>query len=168
MTLRPSALALGLSLLCGAQALAQPASPQPSRTAPARPAPQAQAAPPAPAAVAPAAPAQPAAPQPIRTEIVVHDGWTATCRDFADKKRTCTATLQVVQQQNNQVIFNWILGKNADNKLLSVLQTPTGVSIAPGVEVKLARGNPRKAAYGQSIKFALPFKGFDKAVAAVR
>ena len=163
-----------------------------------------------PAAAAPAPAGQPApaqsapAPQPVRTEILAHDNWTVTCREFADKKRTCSGVLQVVQQQNNQVIFVWIVGKNAENKLMSVLQTPTGVAIGPGVEVKFARGPARKAVYanceanrceatldlddasirdasatenteatiistgGQSVKFTLPFKGFDKALAAVR
>lgn len=150
-------------------------------------------------------PAQaPAQPQPVRTEIVPHENWTVTCREFADKRRLCSAVLQVVQQQNSQVLFVWILGKGNDGKVMSVLQTPTGVTLAPGVEVKLARGPNRKATYvnceanrceatlelddgfvrdasasesveatlygtnGQGVKFTLPFKGFDKAVAAVR
>ena len=142
--------------------------------------------------------------QPVRTEIVPYENWTVTCRDFADKRRSCSAALQVVQQNNNQVLFVWVLGKNSDNKLMSVLQTPTGVTLAPGVEVKLSRGGTRKAAFvncdsarceayldtddaflreasssetveatlysntGQGVKFTLPFKGFDKALAAVR
>jgi invasion protein IalB len=185
-----------------------------------RPAPGSSAAPapagrpqPAPAQPAPgpsaqnsqgAAAAAPAQPQPVRTEIVPHDNWTVTCREFADRRRSCSAVLQVVQQQNNQVLFVWVLGKNNDGKLMSVLQTPTGVTLAPGVEVKLSRGSPRKAAFvncdasrceatldtddafvrdasgsdnveatlysnaGQGVKFTLPFKGFDKAVAALR
>jgi invasion protein IalB len=188
--------------------LALPASAQqgaaPNRVtqAPARPA--------APAAQPPAAPAAPAAqapaaqPEPIRTEIVKHDNWTVTCREFADKKRSCSGVLQVVQAQNNQTLFVWIIGKNSDGKVMSVLQTPTGVAIAPGVEVKLTRGAARKAVYvncetnrceatmdideafsrdasasdnveatiysttGQGVKFTLPFKGFDRALAAVR
>jgi invasion protein IalB len=167
----------------------------------------AQAQPAAPQAPAPAAGQQPAAPvqpQPIRTEILAHDNWTVTCREFADKRRNCSAVLQVVQQQNNQVLFVWVLGKNNDGKLMSVLQTPTGVTLAPGVEIKLSRGAARKATFvncdtsrceatlevddafirdasasdnveatiysnaGQGVKFTLPFKGFDKAVAGVR
>ena len=151
-----------------------------------------------------AAPAAPPPPQPIRTEILAHDNWTVTCREFADKRKTCSGVLQVVQQQNNQVLFVWIVGRNAEQKLMSVLQTPTGVALAPGVEVKLAKGPVRKAVFvncesnrceatldlddafvrdasatesvdatvvstsGQSVKFTMPFKGFDKAVAAVR
>ena len=148
--------------------------------------------------------APPPPPQPIRTEIVVQDNWTVTCRDFADKRHSCSSTLQVVQQQSNQVLFVWIVGKNVDGRVMSVLQTPTGITIAPGVEVKFTRGPARKATFvncetnrceatlemddatirdgsasdtvdatvtgtnGQNVKFTLPFKGFDKAVAAVR
>ena len=178
-----------------------------SRTAQAN-TPQRPAAAPAPAqpgaggGATPAAPTPPP-PQPIRTEITVHDNWTVTCREFADKKRTCSGLLQV-QAQNNQVVFAWIVGKNNDGKIMSVLQTPTGISIAPGVEVKPAKGPVRKGVYvncetsrceatldmddaftrdvsgseqveaslfsntGQGVKFTLPFRGFDKALAAVR
>ena len=149
-------------------------------------------------------PSQPAQPQPVRTEIVPHENWTVTCREFADKRRACSAVLQVVQQQNNQVLFVWVLGKSNEGKLVGVLQTPTGVTLAPGVEVKLSRGGSRKATFvncdasrceatldlddafireasgsenadatifsnaGQGVKFTLPLKGFDKAIAAVR
>lgn len=167
-------------------------------TPPAAPAPAASAAPPA------AAPAVPPPPQPIRTEIIAQDNWTITCRDFADKRHTCSGTLQVVQQPSNQVLFVWVVGKNVEGKLMSVLQTPTGVMLAPGIELKFVRGAVRRATFvrcdpnqceatldmddalvrdasasetvdatvigtnTQTAKFSLPFKGFDKAVAAVR
>lgn len=205
MKARLRALALGLAALAASAASAQQGA-APPRPAPARaPSPPAPPAPVEPQAGTAAAPAQPApAPQPIRTEIVVHDGWTVTCREFADKRRTCSGTLQVVQSQNNQVVFVWILGKNAESKLMSVLQTPTGIALAPGVEVKMTRGAARKAVFvncdqnrceatldaddafirdasasesvdatiigtnGQGVKFTMPLKGFDKAVAALR
>lgn len=192
-----------VSLPAMAQGRTEPAAP--GRSAQANPRqPAAAPAPAAPAAPQANAPAQPPAPQPVRTEIVPHDNWTVTCREFADKKRSCSGVLQVVQSQNNQVLFVWLLGKNNDGKVMSVLQTPTGVSIAPGVEVKLGRGPARKAVFvnceasrceatldmddafikdasasdqveatvysntGQGVKFTLPFKGFDKALPAVR
>ncbi len=199
---RAALCAVSLPLLAGAALAQQRPAPAPAQRPQQAPA-QAQAAPAQPAAPqqAPSAPAQP---QPVRTEITPHDNWTVTCRDFADKRRTCSAVLQVVQQQNNQVLFVWVLGKNNDGKLVSVLQTPTGVTLAPGVEVKLARGATRKATFvncetnrceatldmddafirdasgsenveatlysnaGQGVKFTLPFKGFDKALAAIR
>lgn len=198
-----SSVRLTVSVLCLAL-VAGAASAQQSRPGSGSPQPQ-----PRPPAAAPQSapqqpPAAPAQPQPVRTEIVPYDNWTVTCREFADKRRNCSAVLQVVQQQNSQVLFVWVLGKSNEGKLVSVLQTPTGVTLAPGVEVKLARGAPRKATYvncdpsrceatlelddafirdasatetveatmysnaGQGVKFTLPFKGFDKAAAAVR
>lgn len=169
-------------------------SPPPAASAPSAPGPGS-----APATTSPAP-----APQPIRTEIVTHDNWTVNCSDFADKRRVCSATLQLLQNGTNQVVFAWVMGKNADGKVLSILQTPTGIAIGPGVEIKPTKGSARKAAYvnceaarceaalemedgfardaaasdtvdatifgtsGQGVKFTLPFKGFDKALAAVR
>ncbi|WP_152428269.1 invasion associated locus B family protein [Methyloferula stellata] len=106
-----------------------------------------QAAAPAPAA-APAAQPQaqpPAPPQPVRTEILNFDNWSVTCREFAEgkRKRICFALLQIAQQNNNQnqVVFSWTIGTDDENHQLMTLQTPTGVSIAPGVDLKLAKGN---------------------------
>ena len=210
--LRITVQALGLALaFAPAAAQQRPATPAPAATAkppgtPAQPSAPAQTVQGQPPAGSPAGspPAAPPPPQPVRTEIIPFDNWTVTCREFADKRRLCSAVLQVVQQQNSQVVFVWVLGRNGDGKLMSVLQTPTGVTLAPGVDVKLARGANRKATYvnceasrceatldlddafirdatasetveatlfgtnGQGAKFALPFKGFDKAVAAVR
>lgn len=205
--IRAALCAVSLIFAAG-EVLAQQQRPPAAAPAPAQraPTPTAQAAPAQPAPQQPqtAAPSAPPQPQPVRTEITPQENWTITCRDFADKRRVCSAVLQVVQQQNNQVLFVWVLGKSNDGKLVSVLQTPTGVTLAPGVEVKLARGAPRKATYvnceasrceatldmddafirdasgsenveatlfsnaGQGLKFTLPFKGFDKAIAALR
>lgn len=192
-----------VALPATSSALDRPAAAAGIRLAQARPAAPPAASPAPPASATPQA-ASPPPPQPIRTEIVVQDNWTVTCRDFADKRHSCSSTLQVVQQQSNQVLFVWIVGKNVDGRVMSVLQTPTGITIAPGVEVKFARGPARKATFvncetnrceatlemddatirdgsasdtvdatvtgtnGQNVKFTLPFKGFDKAVAAVR
>ena len=197
----PRALLCSAALMLasgGALAQQRPATaPSGQRTAPA-------AAPAQPAQAAPQQPNGTAQAQPVRTEIVPHDNWTTTCREFADKRRSCSAVLQVVQQNNNQVLFVWVLGKNNEGKLISILQTPTGVTLAPGVDVKLSRGGTRKATFincdnarceasldmddsflreasasdsveatlysnvGQGVKFTLPFKGFDKALSAVR
>jgi invasion protein IalB len=88
---------------------------------------------------------QPPAPvQPVRTEILNFDNWSVTCRDFAEGKRThiCFALLQIAQQNNNQnqVIFSWTIGLDEDNHQVMTLQTPTGVALAPGIELKLAKG----------------------------
>lgn len=103
------------------------------------------------AAPAPAAPAaqpqaqQPAQPQPVRTEILSFDNWSVTCREFAEgkRKRICFALLQIAQNNNNQsqVVFSWTIGSDDDNHQFMTLQTPTGVSIAPGIDLKLSKGN---------------------------
>ncbi len=94
---------------------------------------------PAPAAQTP----QPAPPQPTRTEILNFDNWNVTCRDFAEGKRkhVCFAQLQIVQQSNNQVVFAWTIGFDDENHQLMTLQTPTGVLITPGVDLKLTKGS---------------------------
>jgi invasion protein IalB len=88
---------------------------------------------------------QPAPVQPIRTEILNFDNWSVTCREFAEgkHKRICFALLQIAQQNNNQnqVIFSWTIGSDDDNRQFMTLQTPTGVAITPGIELKLSKGN---------------------------
>jgi invasion protein IalB len=81
-------------------------------------------------------------PAPVRTEILRFDSWAATCHEFAEgaRKRTCNAQMQIqVQQQAglSQVALTWTLFINDNKQLVMVLQTPTGVMIAPGVELTL-------------------------------
>jgi invasion protein IalB len=72
-----------------------------------------------------------------------------TCREFEDKKKVCAAQLQVTQANNNtrNVVLSWTVALDAENHAVSVLQTPTGVSIAPGVEVKLGKAAARKVPF---------------------
>ncbi len=103
------------------------------------------AAPAAPAAQPQAQAQPPAQPQPVRTEILSFDNWSVTCREFAEgkRKRICFALLQIAQQNNNQsqVVFSWTIGSDDDNRQMMTLQTPTGVLIAPGIDLKLAKGS---------------------------
>jgi invasion protein IalB len=105
-----------------------------------------------PAAPAAAPAAAPTVPQ--RTETITYDAWTVTCRDpvTAGAKKACSAVLQlrVVQQNRQQVLGAWVLGKNNDGVLMSVLQTPqiqAGVLIQKGVDFKLGNAAPRKLSY---------------------
>ena len=91
---------------------------------------------------------QPPPPLPVRTEILNFENWVVTCREFlAPKKRDCAALLQVNQANNNQTIFTWTFGLDATNHPIAVLQTPTGVMIGPGVELRLEKAQPRKVPY---------------------
>ena len=87
-------------------------------------------------------PPAPPPPQPQRTEILNFDNWTVTCREFAEgkRKRICFALLQIVQANTNQAVFSWTIAYDEDNRLLGAFQTPTGISLTPGIELKLAKG----------------------------
>lgn len=116
-----------------------------------RPAARQPAAPPAAAPSAPSAEpaaAPPAAPAPLvpsRTEILNFENWAVTCNEFADgaHPRRCSALLQVMQQNTNQntnqVVFTWTVGMDDRKQMIAVMQTPTGVVIAPGVELKIGK-----------------------------
>lgn len=126
---------------------ARPPVRRPPAAAQAQPKPQPPGSPAAPAAASgDASTAAPGQPVPVRTEILNFENWAVTCREFAEtpKKRNCAAQLQVSQQGGGNVVLVWTVGPNEENKIVGLLQTPTGVSIAPGVELKLGSAAPRK------------------------
>jgi len=90
---------------------------------------------------APAAQA-PAPPQvPTRTEILNFENWAVTCNEFADgpKAKRCSALLQILQQNTNQIVFTWTVAMDDRKQLVAVMQTPTGVVIPPGVELRVGK-----------------------------
>jgi invasion protein IalB len=101
---------------------------------------------------APASPKQEAAPAgPVRTETITYDSWTVSCRDTpeAKSKKVCSAILAMVAQQQNQRINlgAWIIARNNDGALVSVIQTPQidiGVLIGKGVELTIGNGKPHQ------------------------
>ncbi len=126
----------------GSSRPSQPATapaPQPAR--PPQPARQAQPAQPQQPSAAQQQPAPAPPPAPVKTEILTHDNWRVTCHEFAEgkNKRVCTGVLQVVQQNSNQVIFAWTIGQDTEGRLISVFQTPTGITLTPGLELKLGK-----------------------------
>lgn len=85
---------------------------------------------------------------PRRTETVVHDSWTTTCQESGEPTtRTCTSTLQIVEKEKRQVLFAWVIGRTSKGVLTSFLQTPTGVQIQPGVDLKLGEFKERNLDY---------------------
>lgn len=86
----------------------------------------------------------------IKTVIVVADNWTITCTetDQPNAKERCSAELKIVQTEDktSRVVFTWVLGAQ-DGKLLSVLSTPTGVLIAPGLQLKVGDKEIAKVGY---------------------
>jgi invasion protein IalB len=151
-------LSVLMLVMAGTGAMAQ--NPPPARTPP-RPAAPAPAAPVAPApptpatpsVQAPAAPAQPQAeaappPEPTRREILRFENWIVTCDEFAEGPRTrsCSAVTQAFNQ-NKQLVFQWTVTMDKDKQLMAVMQTATGVSIPPGVELRLGKSAPHKIPY---------------------
>jgi invasion protein IalB len=102
---------------------------------------------PAPAPQLPAAPPPPPTPQ--RTEILRFENWTVTCNYYNDgaKKQACAARLQVQQSGTNQILLSWTVLANDSKQIVSEMQTPTGVTIAPGVEMELDKKGKRTLAF---------------------
>ena len=123
---------------------ARPAPRKPARAEERGPQPEASSA----QAQVPAAPPPQEAPAlkiPLRTEILRFDGWIVTCNEFeGPKTRACSALLQIMQEKTNQPVFSWTVGLNNDKQVVSVFQTPTGVVIAPGVELRIGNSPARK------------------------
>lgn len=109
--------------------------------------PKAQSAQAAPSAAPAPAPAAPSAP--VRTERIVYDSWTVTCTDTVDKasKKTCSAMLQVIEEKQRQVLMVWLIGRDNQGVLKTVIQSLTGVQIPKGVELKFTNGVARAVPY---------------------
>jgi invasion protein IalB len=88
-------------------------------------------------------------PVPVRTEILNFDNWVVTCNEFADgpSTRQCAGVLRIVQQNNNQVVFTWSVAIDANKQATTIIQTPTGVKIAPGVELKVGKAAARRVPF---------------------
>lgn len=108
----------------------------------------------------PVTPAQQSAPQPAppqaqpgpkvsRTEILNFDNWSVTCNEFASGpvKKACSAQIRVMQSNTKQVLLLWNVALNDQRKPVALLQTPTGVLVQPGIEIKLGDKAARKLPY---------------------
>ncbi|MCX5481597.1 invasion associated locus B family protein [Kaistia geumhonensis] len=90
-----------------------------------------------------------AASAPRRTETVVYDNWTVTCRDGATKNaaRSCSASLRVINNKTQQNLVIWEIGNDATGKPAVALRVPLGVLTRPGVVLTIGSGKPRKFDY---------------------
>ncbi len=113
---------------------------------------------PATAALAPEEPAKPAAAAETlmaqaatastTTTTTKHDGWTVTCNEGGDPpKKVCSANYRVIDKKSNSNILVWLIGRNAEGKLLAEFLTLPGVIIEPGVAVSLDETKAVKADY---------------------
>jgi invasion protein IalB len=115
--------------------------------APATPAAAAGGQSPAPEAVAAVGPATAKI---IRTENLAVDNWAVNCAetDAPDAKMHCSATLKIVQNQDNaqRVVFSWIMAMQ-DGKTVTDFAVPPNVQFAPGVEIKVGDKLDKKIGY---------------------
>src|SRR5262245_13941259 len=73
-----------------------------------------------PAAAAPAVPP--------RTETIVYDSWTVTCHEGGTVKKTCLATLQVLDK-DRKVLLRWQIGFDKTSRLTTAIDVPTGLLV---------------------------------------
>jgi invasion protein IalB len=91
----------------------------------------------------------PQAARPRRSESIVYDNWTVSCVETGvpGSRRTCSATLQLLDQNRKNVILQWFIARDEKGALFSVLHTPTVVQIQKGVELKVGNSSVRKINY---------------------
>lgn len=107
---------------------------------------------------APAAPAKPPdgappqhgaetpVPQAEKTETTNFENWILNCREFVEgpKKRSCAMTVSVRKSDNNRVVLSWTVRPNDKGQLMSVVETLPGISIPPGIQLKLEKSSATK------------------------
>ena len=84
----------------------------------------------------------------MRMETTVYDRWTVTCQEVvgAEAKKTCSAALRVVDSQQKLVIL-WEIARAKDGKIHAIMQTPTGVMVQKGVDLKIGEAAVGKLDY---------------------
>lgn len=87
-----------------------------------------------------------------RTETTIYDRWTVTCRSAeSDRaKRACSAALRIVDNQQQLVIL-WEIGRGADGRIRASMQTPTGVMVQKGVDLKVGEARVGKFDYAACV-----------------
>src|SRR5215471_153084 len=99
-----------------------------------------------PIAAAPGQAANAQAPAPVQwTKVGTYGSWEVRCQNNAAK--TCAAWLDIVNQQSKQVMMSWIVGPDGKGALETVFQTPTGVRVSAGLDVKLGNSSARHINY---------------------
>ncbi|MDK9697579.1 MAG: invasion associated locus B family protein [Siculibacillus sp.] len=88
-------------------------------------------------------------PTPVKTETQIIGNWKLTCTEFSDPKtpRQCIIGLEARAKTNNQAVFAWTIGLDKNGNLVSRMVTLPGVSIPPGVDLKIGNAAIRKLMY---------------------
>ena len=82
---------------------------------------------------------QPAQPQVTWKTSGNFGNWQVQCQE--QNAKACRAVLQVLKDK--QVIMAWVIGTDAKGALQYVLQTPTGVMVSAGIDVKAGSASAR-------------------------
>ena len=87
-----------------------------------------------------------------RIETMVYDRWTVTCRVAASEnaKRSCSAALRIVDNQQQLVIL-WEIGRGTDGGIKGSMQTPTGVMVQKGIDLKVGESRVGKLEYSACV-----------------
>jgi invasion protein IalB len=103
----------------------------------------AQAATPGPAPSAAPAPQPAPQNQPAeKVETINFDSWILSCREFVEgpKKRNCAMTVSVRKSDTNRTVLSWTVRQAENGQIVSVIEALPGISIAPGIQLKLDKG----------------------------
>jgi invasion protein IalB len=99
----------------------------------------------------PAPAAKPATPPavPQKREEIVYGAWTLTCASPAQGAgvKTCNAVLRIREQKSGRAVLGWMVARTDTGGLASIIETPTGVQIDPGLDLTLGKGAVRKLSY---------------------
>lgn len=93
--------------------------------------------------------AAPSPPPQRRTETINYDNWVVTCTETMEKgaKKNCSGVLRVADNKSGQTLFAWIIGRDNEGALRTVMNTPTGVLVQKGVELKFGSSQPGVVPY---------------------
>jgi invasion protein IalB len=82
-----------------------------------------------------------------RVETINFENWILTCRELVEgpKKRSCAMTVAVNKSDTNRPVLSWTIRHTDNGQLVSVIETLPGISITPGIQLKLEKAAaPRK------------------------
>ena len=85
-------------------------------------------------------------------ETRTYDNWTVSCRAAPEAKsgKACSTELRMVKETDGKktILLHWVFGFQ-NNKLMSVISVPTGLLLAPGIEMKMGSVRQIKVALSQ-------------------
>jgi invasion protein IalB len=94
----------------------------------------------------------------LRTATKAIENWSVVCTyGKDDQKIGCAAVLRVIQRDSGKpgaVAMVWTIGKGADGKLVTSLETQTGLLVQPGVTLKLGDAASRTLPFALCTKAA--------------